>query len=226
MAELIYNPDIDEARILQDNEWVPTQVYENKETGERIAYDGVEWKNLPQGPALDEATLGRLEAGDELENVPPTEEEKQQPQVQLPSIQPLPTDEGYYARLARIEEQKAASLGRVGKTQLKVIKETLKSPAELIAFGIQIGFPETYKAIAASKAGQFFSDVDKSLEPNLEDDQKIMAELGSYLIMGAGGKKLFEHGVEYIAKRRGRKKAEELAAKRVYFAFQKQITTN
>ena len=38
-----------------------------------------------------------------------------------------------------------------------------------------------------------------------------MAELGSYLIMGAGGKKLFEHGVEYIAKRRGRKKAEELA---------------
>ena len=211
MAELIYNPDIDEARILQDNEWVPTQVYENKETGERIAYDGVEWKNLPQGPALDEATLGRLGSGDVLENTPPTQEEQQQPTVGLPKVQTLPKGEGYSDRTARIAEQKAASWGRDGQVLLKTIKETVGGFPEMAAFGIQIGFPETYKAIAASEAGQFFSAVDKALEPNLGDDQKLMAELGSYLTLGAAGKKLLEYGVEYIAKRRGRKKAEELA---------------
>ena len=214
MAELVYNPDTGEARVLQDNEWVPTQVYENPETGERIAYDGTEWRNLlskPQEPAMDAATLGRLEAGDELENTPPTEEEKQQPQVQLPSIQPLPTGEGFFARRARIDEQKAVARGRAGQPLLKVIKETALGIPNLFASGIQIGFPEIYKAIEESQVGQFFSSVDKALEPNLDDDQKIMAELTSYLTLGAAGKKLLEHGVEYLAKRKGKQKAEELA---------------
>ncbi len=88
-----------------------------------------------------------------------------------------------------------------------------KTPVEIAKSVITIASPETAKLLKESSFGKAVTKVNEILEPNLNDEEKMVSELISLTAIAGIGAKLARKGLAYIAKRRGKdvsKKVERL----------------
>ena len=116
------------------------------------------------------------------------------------------SEKTYYSSQLNTRGQESA-----GRITSKVIKETVTAPIEITSFATQMIAPETAQAIADSPVGELYKIFDTVLEPKLSDDEAIIAELTGLVVMAGAGKRLAQEALEYIYKKKGRKKAAELA---------------
>jgi hypothetical protein len=217
MPDTAYNPQTNEAVRLEGNEWVPTDVATNPETGEVAIFDGKEWVIRKREIAQPEAKPAVAAEPTAIPTAEPSIVPAAEPTVE--DLAEVPEEKLNFFQKYFLKPQETAwkvlaqSEKTAGNIVGKVIKETITAPIQITSFATQLIAPETAQAIADSPVGQMYKTFDKALEPKLNEDEALTAEILGMLTLGGAGKKLAEESLKYILKKRGKKKAEEIAAK-------------
>ena len=99
---------------------------------------------------------------------------------------------------------------RAGAITAKAAIETVTAPVEI---GKLIISEETAQTIADSPVGQRYTAIKNTLDPKLNEDEALVAEIVGIFSIAGAGKKLAQEGLKYVLKKRGKKKADEIAAK-------------
>ncbi len=88
--------------------------------------------------------------------------------------------------------------------------ETVTAPLQIGKSAGTILFPETMKEIEESSFGEAVKKINKVLDFNLNDPEKTLKNLVAISTIAGAGKKLFQKGLEYIAKKKGKKFSKEM----------------
>jgi hypothetical protein len=214
MPNTAYNPQTNKAVRLEGNEWIPTDVATNPETGEVAIFDGTEWvirkKQIKQPEAKPAVAAEPTATPTVVPTVVPTEELTVSDLAEVPEKK-LNLFQKYF-----VKPQEAARKGLEPSEQTaadifgKAVIETVTSPVEI---GKLIISEKTAQAIADSPVGQRYTAIKNTLDPKLNEDEALTAEILTMFTLGGAGKKLAQEGLKYILKKRGKKKADEIAAK-------------
>jgi len=212
MADTAYNPQTNEAVRLEGNEWIPTDVATNPETGEVAIFDGKEWvirkrettqtKAKPAVATESTATPAATPVVPETPTVPQaTDVEKEQPNWLMRNI---------FGPIGLAQMEMGEAQEKAGAITAKAAIETVTAPVEI---GKLIISEETAQTIADSPVGQRYTAIKNTLDPKLNEDEALAAEILTMFTLGGAGKKLAQESLKYIFKKKGKKKADEIAAK-------------
>ncbi|MEK9895015.1 MAG: hypothetical protein VW518_01130 [Burkholderiaceae bacterium] len=213
MPEIAYNPETNQAVRLEGNEWIPTDIATNPETGEIAIFDGLEWVIRKQKTfkPVEKVTSDKVE--EPIETIPMGQSPLTEMDEEVPE-----QDKGFFEKyIAPYLEQsfnfKSTTDETAGKIAGKVAKEIVTSPIQIASFATQLIAPETAEAISKSPVGELYKTFDQALEPKLNDDEALVAEIIGITTLAGVGKKLSQEALKYILKKRGKKKADEIAKK-------------